>query len=273
MIVNARLSKKSFSHYKLTRFLWKHLSPDAILATSDQDAYRYEQIFDSTNVKTMSNIKFESALLRQPKFNSNEPIKKILPQDIPLTIFASIRTEEEDDIISILKEICHKFDHQAIAVFPRHMHRIDAWKTHLKKNGFTYVLRSEIDSPLKKNCIVLWDIFGELTQIYSSASVVFVGGSLKPLGGQNIIEPAIAGAVTITGPYNDDFKWVKEQLFTKGIVKQALDWKSVSQSILNNLTNPPDRTTLRDRAIAYIKSNQGGTQTACREIIKYISES
>ncbi len=272
LIVNARLSKRSFNHYKHTKFLWNHLSPDTILATSDQDAYRYKQIFDSAKVKAMSNIKFESALVYPPESNSNESINKILPQDLPLTIFASIRTEEEEDVVSILKEVHHKFDQQTIAIFPRHMHRIDAWKTHLTKIGFDFLLRSEINSPLKKNCIILWDIFGELTRIYSSASVVFVGGSLKPLGGQNIIEPAITGAVTITGPYNDDFKWVKEQLFSNGIVLQAHNLESVSQTILKNLIHPPDRSMLRNRAIAYIESNQGGTETACREILKAFDE-
>jgi len=267
-IINARLSQKSFSLYQKTKFLWKQLAPDIILATSDQDAKRYRKIFKKTMVKTMPNIKFESIGADSPDTDTLNQIKQILPQTLPLTILASIRKQEEKDILHILKNILKLFPDQIVAIFPRHMHRISAWEKHLFSHGFTFTLRSRIHSSLTTPGIILWDKFGELKTTYGFGSVVFVGGSLKPLGGQNFIEPAIEGAVTITGPYYDDFAWAANDIFNKGIVIKKDNWKAIAETILKTLENPASKSDRKRAAQKYLKSNQGGTQQACDEILK-----
>jgi len=266
-IINARLSKKSFSHYMKTRFLWKHLAPDMILATSRQDAQRYQQIFEQTTVKTMPNIKFES-IETDASDSSTLQIKKILPKTMPLTILASVKKQEEKDTILILKYILKTFPDQVVAIFPRHMHRIRSWERLLTSKDLHFHLKSEISSPLRNPGIILWDTFGELKTAYGFASVVFVGGSLKPLGGQNFIEPAIKGTVTVTGPHYDDFAWATDHIFKKGIVIKKNNWKAVAQTIIKTLETPVNKLDRKHLALEYLKSNQGGTQQACDEILK-----
>jgi 3-deoxy-D-manno-octulosonic-acid transferase len=267
-IINARLSKKSFNHYLKTKFLWKHLAPDYILATSDQDARRYKLIFKKTRVKTMPNIKFESIETNAPDFDTLEKIKNIFPQTLPLTLLASVRKQEENDIIHILKYILKAFPDQVVAIFPRHMHRISIWKKRLTSSGFKFNLRSEINSTLTGPGIILWDKFGELKAAYGFASIVFVGGSLKPLGGQNFIEPAVQGAATVIGPYYDDFAWATDDIFKKGIVTQKNNWKEIAQTIFKTLKTPGNRSDRKLLAKKYIASNKGGTKQACDEILK-----
>jgi len=267
-IINARLSKKSFSRYQKTIFLWKHLTPDIILATSDQDAKRYKQIFKTTAVKTMPNIKFESIETDSPDADTLNQIKQILPQTLPLTILASVRKQEEKDIVHILKDILTLFPDQVVALFPRHMHRLSAWERHLTSHGLPFKLKSGIQSSLTTPGIILWDTFGELKTAYNFASVVFVGGSLKPLGGQNFIEPAIQGAVTITGPYYDDFTWATNDIFKKGIVIKKDNWKAIAETILKILENPVSKSDRKHLARKYLTSNQSGTRQACSEILK-----
>ena len=267
-IINARLSKKSFSRYQKTIFLWKHLTPDIILATSDQDAKRYKQIFKTTAVKTMPNIKFESIETDSPDADTLNQIKQILPQTLPLTILASVRKQEEKDIVHILKDILTLFPDQVVALFPRHMHRLSAWERHLTSHGLPFKLKSGIQSSLTTPGIILWDTFGELKTAYNFASVVFVGGSLKPLGGQNFIEPAIQGAVTITGPYYDDFTWATNDIFKKGIVIKKDNWKAIAETILKTLENPVSKSDRKHLARKYLTSNQSGTRQACSEILK-----
>lgn len=267
-IINARLSKKSYTHYRRTKFLWKHLAPDYILATSDQDAKRYEQIFKKAIVKTMSNIKFECIETDVPGVTDPEQIKQILPKTFPLTILASIRKQEEKDIIHVLKNILKKFPNQMVAIFPRHMHRVAAWKKHLNSQNLNFHLRSQINSSLESPGIVLWDIFGELKTAYGFASVVFIGGSLKPMGGQNFIEPAIQGAVTVTGPYYDDFVWARDDIFKKGVVIKKNNWQAVAKAMVKILETPVNRSYHKQLAQDYIALNQGGTQQACDKILK-----
>ncbi len=266
-IINARVSQKSFNHYMKTRFLWKHLAPDYILATSRQDAGRYEQIFENTIVKTMPNIKFESIETDTSDLSPIKQIKKVLPQTLPLTILASVRRQEEKDILKILKDILKTFPNQVVAIFPRHMHRLNSWEKLLASQNLDFYLRSGITSPLTRPGIILWDTFAELKAAYGFACVVFVGGSLKPLGGQNFIEPAVQGAVTVTGPYYDDFVWATDDIFKKGIVIKKDNWKTVVQTIIKTLETPGNRSDRKRLALNYLKSNQGGTQQACNEIL------
>lgn len=271
-IINARLSQKSHTHYLATKFLWKHLAPDMILATSNQDAKRYEQVFEQAIVNTMPNIKFESQDMDTPDVVTLNQTKKTLSQTLPLTILASIRRQEEKDIIHIIKNIIRTVPDQLIAIFPRHMHRICAWEKHLTAQNLNFQLKSKIDSPLKKPGIILWDTFGELKSVYGFASVVFVGGSLKPLGGQNFIEPAIQGAVIVTGPYYDDFAWVTNEIFKKGIVIKANNWRAVARIIVKTLKTPGNQSARKGLVLEYLKSNQGGSDQACNEILKAFDE-
>jgi len=268
-IINARLSKNSHAHYLKTKFLWNHLCPDVILATSRQDAHRYKQVFKGARVTTMPNIKFESI---DTDAADADTLKKILPQTFPLTILASIRQEEEKDIVCMIKDILKKFPAQVVAIFPRHMYRLRAWEKRLTAQHLPFHLRSGIKSSLENPGIILWDVFGELKTAYGFARVVFVGGSLKPLGGQNFIEPAIRGAVTVTGPYDDDFAWATDDIFNKGIVIKKNNWETVAQTIVKHLNTPDSRSDRKGLALAYLKSNQGGTQQACNEILKVFDE-
>lgn len=276
LIINARLSAKSFKKYKLVSFIAKHFSPDLILATSEKYKKRFAKIFYNSKIKLMQNIKFESFETINSKIadvNINNP------NNLPITVFASIIKNEETDIIKILKLILNDFPDQIIAIFPRHQSRIQAWEKHLTSNKFKYLLRSKLSPntkddkpnnlPLNKSQIILWDKFGEQNSFFKLSSIVFVGGSLKPLGGQNFIEPAINGCFTIIGPYYDDFDWVKEDIFKDNIVTKKQDWKEVAYTIVNACKNPESPEKQKKKTIKYVEKNKGGTDKACTEILKY----
>ncbi|WP_457553430.1 3-deoxy-D-manno-octulosonic acid transferase [Desulfobacula sp.] len=271
-IINARLSKKSYNNFSATKFLWRSLAPDTIIATSNQDALRYERVFEGSMVDTMPNIKFESMDMDTPDVDTLDVIKKVLPQTLPLTIIASIRKTEEKQVLHIIQHILTHFPDQVVAIFPRHMHRIDAWKKRLISQNLNFHLRSKINFPLKNPGIILWDRFGELKAAYGFASVVFVGGSLKPLGGQNFIEPAIQGPVIVTGPYFDDFAWATNDIFKKGIVIKKKNGAEVAQTIIKTLKRPASKSKRRHLALEYLKLNHGGTLKACNEILKAFDE-
>jgi len=150
------------------------------------------------------------------------------------------------------------------------MHRIKAWEKLLNSNNLKFHLKSTIFTPLKNPGIILWNTFGELQAAYTQASIVFVGGSLKPLGGQNFLEPAATGAVTITGPYYDDFAWTGDDIFKQKIVIKKNSWESAAGTIIQNLDNPVDKQNNILRSQKYIESHQGGTLQACNQILKMI---
>ncbi len=269
-IFNARLSLKSFPLYSKTKFLWKHLAPDKILATSFQDADRYKKIFKNSTVQTMPNIKFESMGGDEQDSATREKIKQILPDHLPVTLLASVRKQEEKKTLCILSYILSAYPNQIVAVFPRHMHRIKAWKKKLKRQKIEYCLRSELHAQPQNPIVILWDTFGELKDTYAFARVVFVGGSLESLGGQNFIEPATNGALTVTGPYYDDFAWVGDKIFKNGIINKKKNWESVAQFITLALKRQDfnGQGLRKKKACEYIRSHKGGILNACNELLK-----
>ncbi|MCP3943297.1 MAG: 3-deoxy-D-manno-octulosonic acid transferase [Desulfobacteraceae bacterium] len=267
-IINARLSKKSARHYKWTKFLWSKLSPDNILAISPPDAKKYARVFDKAQITTMPNIKFDLMISDSGDNSLVAAMEKIIPRNIPLSILASIRRQEETQGMEIIKHLLAGYPHQIIAVFPRHMHRIDAWKKRLEQNGLPFRLRSKLSSPIATAGIILWDTFGELRSAYGIACTVFVGGSLQPLGGQNFIEPTVLGTPTVTGPHLDDFTWVGEDIFNQKIVTRCKDSQCVAQTMIRHLKTPIERFKLKQRAQDYIQKKQGGTRMACQMILE-----
>ncbi|MCP4720496.1 MAG: 3-deoxy-D-manno-octulosonic acid transferase, partial [Desulfobacteraceae bacterium] len=128
--------------------------------------------------------------------------------------------------------------------------------------------RSQLTLRVTTPGIILWDTFGELRSAYGIASSVFVGGSLRPLGGQNFIEPVVLGTPTITGPFLDDFAWVGEDLFNLGLVTKCKNSQAVAQTMIRHLESPTERSGLKQKAQSYIQKKQGGTDMACEMILK-----
>ncbi|OQY02392.1 MAG: hypothetical protein B6I26_00700 [Desulfobacteraceae bacterium 4572_130] len=269
-IVNARLSKKSFKKYLITSFLWKQLSPDKILAVTKKDTKRFKKIFKTSNISTMKNIKFDTIYndFKSIKKNENQCFNKIINPEIPLSILASIRRQEEKYMEKILKQILEKFPNQIIAIFPKHMNRINFWEKKLTHLGYNVQLKSNITSFAKTGSIILWDKVGELKHVYCVAATTFIGGSLKPLGGQNFIEPIIYGTQTVTGPFIDDFLWVGENIFKKQIVKKARNLNHAADIMLKNLKKPHNKKEHQKKALQYIKNNCGGTYKVCKLILE-----
>ena len=99
-----------------------------------------------------------------------------------------------------------------------------------------------------------------------------MGGSLKPLGGQNFLEPLTAGVVPVIGPSWENFKWVGDEIVEKSLVRIAKDWKDVAKMLNESLTNPDSRKKIIETASKYVKERQGGTNRARDLILEYIKQ-
>ncbi len=291
IIINARLSLKSYNRYLKTSFLWNAIAPEHIFAISEKDKHRFGKIFKSSNIELMPNIKFDA--IHHDVHNNRQSDHKteqsfllsshdmfspsgLSPDDkfpikYPMSLLVSIHKEEENNAEKIIAYLLHRYPDQIIGLFPRHMHRIKQWETRLTQSGLPWQLRSETHKNPGKGTVILWDIFGELRTIYPLALTAFIGGSLKPLGGHNFMESIIAGVATVTGPFTDDFNWTGEDIFKKKIVKKVNTWKSAAEFMLYNLENPCNRADLIMQAENFIQKNTGGTYIACKKINGFLS--
>lgn len=264
-ILNGRMTEKSFSRYcRIRKFLYP-LSPRGVLAISETDAKRFSGLFGKSIVKQMPNIKFDRLLAGKISEHKN-PISQLIPSSAKFLVLGSIRREEEGRTVKLLKKILRHHPDVITGLFPRHMHRIDSWKSLLSKAGLFWGLRSGLQNKPQPGQVILWDTFGELSDAYQAAGAVFVGGSLEPLGGQNFLEPLVCGVRPVIGPYWDNFFWVGEDIFRQGLVFRESSWQSAAGRLIQQIHNNPDREETRHLAQKYISARQGGTRQACRLI-------
>lgn len=270
LLVNARLTPKSFRRYRLLSGLWKNLAPDRTLAVSRADAKRFARLFDPKTVGIMSNIKFDR--MEAPAAASPEGKRPPLLHLSPATRFVvlgSVRKEEEADVDRIIGELFRLMPEVVIGLFPRHLHRLPAWEQRLARKSRMWRLRSRVaDTEVPPGTLVLWDRFGALKNAYSRAAAVFVGGSLAPLGGQNFLEPLMHGVVPVIGPSWENFAWVGEAVFDRGLVCRTSDWREAARALRRQAAAPRCREEVKRAAADYIASRTGGAEQASRLIMQ-----
>jgi len=270
IIINGRMQAKSLHHYQLWPKFWHALAPDRVLAVSVEDADRYACLYGTGRVSVMPNMKFDRihADIATDKPN---PVSKLIPSGIPLVVLGSVRQEEEEAVSRMIRYLLDHRPDILIGLFPRHMHRIPAWQTRLNSAGISCHMRSQIEALPAPKAVILWDVFGELTCAYSMAASVFVGGTLAPLGGQNFLEPLTCGLIPTIGPSWKTFNWVGQDIFKKGLVRVAEDWRSVADSMLGIMAAPPSKKNVIDTLEGYLTARKGGTAIAVEAIEQLLS--
>lgn len=261
-IVNARMRTQTFSQYLFIRKTLENLCPNLILAISSQDKKRFATIFPKSIVKTMPNLKFELIDLKKPLDYVKNPLSKYIGPQKKFLVFGSIRKEEEEDIFWVIKEYLDKHPQAIIGLFPRHMQRVSFWQK--KLSNFKIVLRSKLKEKVKPGTIIIWDKVGELAYAYGLAKKVFVGGSLKPLGGQNFLEPLAQGVIPLVGPYLENFAWVGRDFFQANLVVQVQN----KQELLINLLTPykENKDYIFPKVQKIIDSKKGGLNLVLKEL-------
>ncbi|BBD07993.1 3-deoxy-D-manno-octulosonic acid transferase [Desulfovibrio ferrophilus] len=270
-VINGRMNTSSLGGYLCAHGLLKQLAPDKILAISEEAAKRYALVFGAERVDTMPNIKFDRFPATPEPASKDNPVRSILGPKPSCALFASVRREEEADILKTLLLVRKARPKTTLALFPRHMHRLDFWREALYESGLHPVLRSELDGPPPEASVILWDAFGELGTAYEFCRTAFVGGSLRPLGGQNFLEPLSHGVVPCIGPHWSNFSWIGRGIVEQGLVQEVRTPEELAEQMVKTLARPRKRDAVRSKINAYVDSRRGGTSKAL-ELILSLSE-
>jgi len=271
LIINGRITAKSLRRYLIWPSLWRDLRPDKILAVSEKDAKRFSVLFGREYVDVMPNMKFDRIGLTQGMPYTKNPLEGILRPDTPLLVLGSVRREEEPVVEKIVVDIHRRLPETIIGLFPRHMHRIKYWKKVLYRLAIPWTLRSKIQKHVPHGTVILWDTFGELPLAYELSKAAFVGGSLAPLGGQNFLEALTCGVVPVIGPSWENFAWVGQEIVEQGLVRNATNWKEVTDILVETMEKSPSYEKVRETALRYVEDRQGGTTLACRLVAEFLN--
>lgn len=256
VVLNARMSSRSLGGYLFLRPLLP--PPAAIGAISPGDALRFGLVFGHGSVRVTGNIKFDRAMNAPLLERRDNPLRHLIPEDDWFVVLGSVREEEEEAVLALVRTLRELRPACIVGLFPRHMHRTGAWLERLATAGIPAVLRSGLNGPARPGTVVVWDRFGELGAAYGLAGRAFVGGSLAQLGGQNFLEPLSQGVLPATGPHTRNFDWVGPEIFVS-LVRKNGDIGTLARE----LTMPaPPRAEVRSRAEAYIAARAGASQAS-----------
>jgi 3-deoxy-D-manno-octulosonic-acid transferase len=218
----------------------------------------------------MPNMKLDAIGAAPDMAEDESPVARVVSPGAPFVVFGSVRAEEESEVLYTLELLLEAKPKTIIGLFPRHMHRLEHWRRELTRVGVNWSLRSELEGQAPGGGVVLWDTFGELAHAYALARAAFVGGTLRPLGGQNFLEPLAHGVIPVIGPHYSNFAWVGENIFKQGLVQRVETARDAAKALAADLSRRRPREQVKKRVQAFAAEQSGGTSQAVELIRSYL---
>jgi 3-deoxy-D-manno-octulosonic-acid transferase len=260
-VVNARISDRSWPNYD--RFAWllrKMLGGvDLFLAQTQLDSERLQAIgADPRRVRVTGNLKFDVNLPPPPVIV--ETLRRSLGVESagPILVCGSTVEDEEALLLKAFENVLVRHPRAVMILAPRHPERFDAVASLIEQLGISWRRRSRWDGEPLAGTVLLLDTIGELAALYALADIAFVGGSLVPRGGHNIIEPAQHGVAVITGNHTENFRDIV-WLFQSRDAVRVVGLAELPLTLLDLLENENERKDLGRRARDTVQSQTGAT--------------
>jgi 3-deoxy-D-manno-octulosonic-acid transferase len=261
LLVNARMSEKSAHRYgRLPRFSAEMLRTLArIAAQTTTDAARLARLGAAPDsIEVTGSLKFD-VHLPPSVFEEGAAIRRELGINRPIVMAGSTRPGEEEILFGMFALLRRRFDSALLVIAPRHPERFDAVAEASRRHGLC-TARRRAGEPCGAGVeVYLVDTMGELLKFYAAADVAFVGGSLAPFGGQNVLEPAALGVAVVTGPHLYNFQDIAEQLRAVGALKVAADAPALAGIVADWLGDSDSRDAAGAAGRAMVARNRGAT--------------
>jgi len=260
-VVNGRLSSRAFSGYQRIRPLMANTLGHVswLAAKSEGDAKRFQALgMDGENTQVVGSLKFEITPSEKALIDS-EHLLKALGLDThkrPVWVAGSTREGEEALILDAHRELCRRFPDALLILAPRHPQRFDD-VAQLCETQWETARRSQQEPVTAQTQVYLADTLGELETLYAISDVAFVGGSLVPLGGHNVVEPASLGRFTLCGPSIENFADVAEPLQAAGALKCVADAQALAKALIAAF-DAPEETACKGKRGQQVVTQQRG---------------
>lgn len=280
VMVNGRISDRSFKRYGRFQPLFKEMlsSVSRFCMQSEQDAHYIQQLgAEPAKVVVTGNTKFDQVYSEVGEQEKNLLQNQLgLAPDQLVLIAGSTHSGEEEIILAAFKKLQEQYKTAKLILAPRNILRTPEVIDICKGQSLTAVRRTELQffpqSPLQSEVVIL-DTIGELGRFYSLASFVFIGGSLIPRGGHNVLEPAAHGKPIIVGPHMFNFK-DSYDLLTKGQACLTVqDAQSLAQELLVLAKDPEKQRQMGEQASQLIAANQGASALTVSYIQQVLRQS
>jgi len=261
-LINARLSEKSYARYRrfprLTRASLEALT--AVAAQNADDARRLAAL-GARNVAVVGNLKFDIAP-PEPQCALGRAWRERYGAARPVLLAASTRDGEEALLLARYRAL--DVPQALLVIVPRHPQRFEEVARLIDRSGLVYQRRSADEAIDSTTQVVLGDSMGEMFAYYAACDVAFVGGSLLPFGGQNIIEPCAVGKPVLVGPHTYNFSEAAENAVAAGAALRVATADELMQCARGLLIDAAAAQRMGAAGLAFVKAHQGATQRVLR---------
>ena len=260
MMINGRISDRSFNRYRLVRHWLQRVFKDYTIIgmQSETDRQRIEAIgADPQRVTVLGNLKYDAIAAGRPL---EARLQKFLAGWQPVWIAASTMPGEEEFVLDAFAELRRGHPDLKLIIAPRHPDRFDAVSKMLENTRLLWKRRTEIaDFENRSSNVLLLDTIGELAALFHFATAVFMGGSLVPTGGHNILEPARHRKPIVFGPHMENFRDMARTFLEAKAALQIQDERQLVPAIDQILIHPELAAKLGTNAYAIVLENTGAT--------------
>jgi 3-deoxy-D-manno-octulosonic-acid transferase len=265
VVINGRISSRSYPRYRLIRPFFKRVLADVdrFCMQSDESARRLADLgADPSRISVTGSLKFDS--LELPTATAHgKPRERVLrffriSAQRTVIVAGSTLRGEEAAVLRAFSRIKTALPSAIAILAPRHPERFAEVEKIAREAGFVTMRRTElpIDAEPRADVVVL-DSIGELAQIYQLATAVFVGGSLVAHGGHNILEPAIFGKPIVFGSHMQNFREIADAFLANDAAVQVSSDRELEGELLALVTDPVRRARLGAAARALVEANRG----------------
>ncbi len=272
-LVNGRISSRSFPRYRrLRRFLTRVLSQiDLFLMQGEAHAERIRAMTaPPERVRVTGNLKFDAVEAGRPPERLARVIQSGPPR--PLWVAGSTVDGAEPLVLAAFHRVRERVPAARLLIAPRHPERFAEAQRLVEAAGLRCERRSGIaPGGWSDDAVLLLDTLGELAHVYSLASVVFVGGSLVPSGGHNILEPAVAGKPVLVGPHMENFQEIADTFRAESAIVQVASADELAREVAALLLDESRSRELGERARGLVGRNRGAVSRTTDALVPLLA--
>jgi 3-deoxy-D-manno-octulosonic-acid transferase len=258
MVANGRISDRSFRRYLLVRgFVARMLSQVAVFAMQSQEDARRIVALGAPPERVVVTGNLKADLRAEPP---GDPVwQRLLRADSGslLWIAGSTHHGEETAVLDAYQHLKSRFPDLRLLVAPRHPERAEEVERLVRDRGLQPVRRTAVGASQARDTVIILDTVGELAMLYGFADVVFVGGSLVPTGGHNMLEPAQLRRPVLFGPHTSNFRESAELLQSAGGAVVVHDAVELAGEVERLLKDPELRRNMGEAGFAAVAARQG----------------
>ena len=260
LLASARLSPRSVARYRLLAPLIRASLQDGVVvaAQSAGDAARFVALgADPARTHVTGNVKFDFELPAGTAARGAALRAALGATARPVWVAGSTHAGEEEAVLAAHALVCARLPDALLVLVPRHPPRFEAVAAMLRRRGARFVTRSSCVPPDAGTQLLLGDTLGELTLFYAAGDVAFVGGSLVPVGGHNLLEPAALDLPILTGPHTYAATAIAALLLEAGAAQVVDDAAALAARVGDYLAEPEARSRAGGAARAVLAANRG----------------